>query len=173
MVAAVMLGALLAPAADASAACAGSGLMPNGGYKNKVAIRSAVLCLVNAERTERGLPPLRISPRLRNAASRHSNDMVAQGFFDHNSPNGQDVVDRSRAAGYMRPHRSWMVAENIGWGTGTFATPRAMVRSWMESPGHRANILNEDMRDAGVGIAAQSPTGEAGGTYTLVFGRRS
>ena len=172
MVAALMLGVLLVPAAHASAACPSGGAAPNGGYKNTVKLRSAVLCLVNAQRTQRGLPPRRVSPRLRNAANRHSRDMVAQRFFDHRSPAGHDVIDRARDAGYVKPRRTWSVAENLAWGTGTFATPRSVVRQWMESPGHRANILNGSLRDAGVGIAASTPEGGLGGTYTLVLGRR-
>ena len=67
---------------------------------------------------------------------------------------------------------SWMLAENIGWGSGSFASPKAMVRSWMQSAGHRANILNPAVRDAGVGIAMGSPRGGDGVTYTLDLGRR-
>ena len=63
------------------------------------------------------------------------------------------------------------VGKNIGWGTGSFCSPRGMVRQWMRSPGHRANILNPRARDAGVGIALGTPGGHGGATYTLDLGR--
>ena len=97
--------------------------------------------------------------------------MVAQRFFDHQSPAGQDVVDRARDAGYVKPRRTWTVAENLAWGSGTLATPRSIVRQWMQSPGHRANVVKRAYREIGVGVVTGVPSDRgAGATYTADFG---
>jgi uncharacterized protein YkwD len=75
-----------------------------------------------------------------------------------------------RAASYLNPRVYWTVGENIGWGTAQLSTPQAMVRAWMHSPGHRANILNPSFRDLGVGIVLGDPQGGDGVTYTTDFG---
>ncbi len=66
------------------------------------------------------------------------------------------------------------MGENLAWGTGTLSTPQAIVRSWMSSPPHRANILHGAFRDTGIGVSAQLPgrleEGQAGGVYTEEFG---
>ena len=66
------------------------------------------------------------------------------------------------------------MAENIALGTMQLSTPEAIVASWMKSSHHRANILNSDFRDSGVGIVARAPSkysgGQAGATYTQQFG---
>jgi uncharacterized protein YkwD len=136
-------------------------------------VDSAVLCLVNAERRRHGLRALKNNARLRRAADRHSSDMVRRHYFDHRSPSGGDVVARARSARYIRSSGSWQVAENIAWGSGRLGTPTAIVRAWMNSAGHRANILRGSLREAGVGVSARTPSGGRGGTYTMVFGRRS
>ncbi|MEA2248613.1 MAG: hypothetical protein QOH46_3142 [Solirubrobacteraceae bacterium] len=129
-------------------------------------IGSAVLCLVNVERTTRGLGPLRDAAPLRTAARRFSADMVARRFFDHVSPNGTTVSSRVRLAGYRNMSS---VGENIGWGTGALATPAAIVRAWMDSPPHRAVILNGRFREAGVGVTPGSPLDAAGAGATFVL----
>src|SRR5215218_7705875 len=69
--------------------CANTGLQPAPG--NLAAVRAAVLCLHNGERTLRGLPRLKQNPKLRRAAAGHSGHMVSAGFFGHDSPSGQSV----------------------------------------------------------------------------------
>ena len=61
--------------------------------------------------------------------------MVAHQYFDHNGPDGRDVVDRIRAVGYMLEGRRWTVGENLAWGTGTLATPKAIMVAWMNTQG--------------------------------------
>ena len=134
--------------------------------------RRAVRCLLNEIRAQRGLRRLHANRRLRHAARRHSQDMVAHGYFGHSSPDGDTVVGRARAAGYLRSGFRWAVGENIGWGTGTLATPDAMVQGWMNSPPHAANVLSAAFRDVGIGIALGSPSGGDGVTYTADFGAR-
>jgi uncharacterized protein YkwD len=160
------------PTADAAAGgCSGSGSVPTASGLAKA--RKATLCLLNKERSQAGLKSLRADGKLRGAADTHSEDMVARSFFDHVAPGGVTLTDRVDAVNYLKATASsWMLAENIGWGSGVFATPKSMVQSWMESPGHKANILNPAVRDAGIGIAIGSPRGGDGATYTLDLGRR-
>jgi uncharacterized protein YkwD len=130
---------------------------------------AAVRCLVNAERTARGLAPLRPSAPLRSAAAAFGRQMVARGFFDHVSPGGATPADRVHRAGY--PGRT--VGEAIGWGTDELGTPAAIVDAWMNSPPHRAIVLNRRVRDVGVGVATGTPADPAasGAVYVLDVGR--
>ncbi|WP_169806801.1 CAP domain-containing protein [Actinomadura macra] len=114
--------------------------------------------LTNAERAKAGCKALRVDERLATAAGRHSADMAANGYFDHTSRNGDSPWKRMEDAGYPSPG-----AENIAKG---YATAAAVVAGWMKSPGHRANILNCDLRAIGVGMAA----GAGGPLWTQDFG---
>jgi uncharacterized protein YkwD len=136
-------------------------------------VRAAVLCLHNRERAARGMPALRESAKLRRAAEGHSADMVAQGYFAHDSLSGADMAERILGTGYARD-RGWSLGENIAWGTGSLATAAEIHRAWMESPGHRANILRRQFREIGIGIALGAPAGNGGdgATYTADFGVR-
>jgi uncharacterized protein YkwD len=142
--------------------------------------RDATLCLLNRVRARHGLPPLRLNAKLSRAARRHSHDMVRHRYFAHNSRNGRSPFDRMRATHYVPRSASWWLGENIAWGSGPLGEPAAIVRAWMHSPPHRANILSRRFRDIGVGIAVGAPTtGSAGGargagaTYTTDFGQHS
>jgi uncharacterized protein YkwD len=128
------------------------------------------LCLLNKERASRGLSKLRADSRLRRAADGHAGEMVAKHYFDHNSKSGATFVTRIKRTGWTRSRRSWTVGENIGYGSGSYATPRAMVRGWMNSSGHRANILRRQFRMIGIGVANGAPTGGSGATYATDFG---
>jgi uncharacterized protein YkwD len=170
----VLLTALLAPASRAAAA-------PGACSSAHVAVRkatirearAATLCLLNRVRAEHGLRPLRLDPKLSHAARRHSRDMVRHRYFSHASRNGRSPFDRIRATHYVPRNASWWLGENIGWGSGSFAEPIAMVRAWMHSPPHRANILSRHFRDIGIGIAPGAPVGGSGATYTTDFGEHS
>jgi uncharacterized protein YkwD len=109
-------------------------------------------------------------------ASSYARQMVRVQFFDHTSPGGSTMLARIRATSYLRDVTSWSVGENLAWGTGALATPRAMVRAWMQSAEHRANLLDRHFADVGIGVAAGAPValepGELGGTYVTDFGRR-
>lgn len=119
-----------------------------------------VVAGTNAERAAAGLTRLTVEARLTAAALAHSTDMAARDFFAHESPEGRSVADRVTAAGYA--YR--IVAENIAAGQRDAAE---VVTGWMNSPGHRANILNPELRQIGVGRAA----GGTYGTYWVqVFG---
>ena len=162
----------LAPAGTAEAKppgqCENGSLRPARG--NLGAVRAAVLCLHNRERGARGMPLLQESGRLRRAAKGHSEDMVQRRFFAHDSPAGASMTDRIRHTGYG-DDRSWALGENIGWGGGELATAAEILRAWMHSPDHKANILRRAYRDVGIGIALGGPVDASdGATYTADFG---
>jgi len=143
---------------------------------NAATLRSATLCLVNVERTKRGLVALTLNPQLAKAAQNFSAAMVRQRFFDHVSPGGSTLLSRARSALYLRGARSYALGENIAWGSGDFATPRETVKDWMESAGHRENILGRGFRHIGVGVTIGAPAdaqGQPAATYTTDFGKRT
>ncbi|MEA2310326.1 MAG: hypothetical protein QOE28_294, partial [Solirubrobacteraceae bacterium] len=131
--------------------CPDADLEPTGG--NEPQIRAAILCLHNQIRAQRGLPLLHENVKLRRAAIGQSNDMVTRRFFDHTTPDGVTMVDRITRARYVNPRVGWSLGENLAWGTGDLGTPRGVMNAWMNSPGHRANILKRSYREVGIGIA--------------------
>ncbi|WP_309053593.1 CAP domain-containing protein [Streptomyces sp.] len=108
-----------------------------------------VIALVNAERQKAGCGPLRAEKRLRLAAQRHADDMAARDYYAHDTPEGRDAGDRISATGYT--WSAW--AENIHRGP---KTPARAMEDWMESPGHRENILNCSFDEIGVGVSLAS-----------------
>ncbi|GLZ41005.1 CAP domain-containing protein [Actinokineospora sp. NBRC 105648] len=113
-----------------------------------------VLELVNARRAEAGCKPLRWNDKLGTAARKHSADMAANNYFSHTSQDGRSPFDRIRAEGYTKGG-----GENIAAGQGT---PEAVMTSWMNSAGHKANILNCKFGELGVGVAK-------GGSYRIYW----
>jgi len=171
----VLAAVLLVPAAPAAAsrpaACSASHAEVGPGAIKHA--RNATLCLLNRVRARHGLHPLRLNRKLSRAARRHSRDMVRRRYFAHDSLDGRSPFARMRATRYVPRSASWMLGENIGWGSGSLGEPAALVRAWMHSPGHRANILSRSFRDIGIGIALGAPVGGGGATYTTDFGRHS
>ncbi|MFI1784167.1 CAP domain-containing protein [Streptomyces rubiginosohelvolus] len=106
--------------------------------------RSEVLALVNQERAKVGCSPLSTSAPLTSLAQNFSEDMAARGFFDHTDPDGDTPWDRAAQAGVQG-----LAAENIARGQ---ADAQAVMEGWMNSEGHRANILNCDYKTIGIGI---------------------
>jgi uncharacterized protein YkwD len=100
--------------------------------------------LTNAQRRQAGLPELKFNPVLAAAAQKHSVDMALEDFFSHKSPNGSNASDRAQAEGYP----STFVGENIAAGR---SNPEDAVKGWMNSEGHRKNILNPNYKEIGVG----------------------
>lgn len=137
-------------------------------------IARSTVCLVNQERTSRGLHRLRLNPRLSDAARAHSVDMVNKHYFSHLSKAGKDVVDRLNRSGYLGGAQSWVVGENLAWGSGSYSPPGKIVKAWMDSPGHRQNILSSRFREIGFGMVIGTPgsTAPDGATYTTTFGAR-
>jgi len=105
-----------------------------------------ILNLVNAERKKAGLQPLKLNSQLAQAAQNHTNDMVSKGYFSHTSPSGGKMVMRVKATGYAYTS----IGENIAAGN---ATAAGTMTQWMNSSGHRANILNPKFKELGVGYA--------------------
>jgi uncharacterized protein YkwD len=114
-----------------------------------------VIELVNNERANAGVSPLRYDPALARAAKAHAADMVAQSYFDHTSLDGRDFSDRAEAAGYQ----GFATGENIARGQ---PNAEAVMKSWMESDGHRRNILSPNSNEIGVGVEQR--------TWVQVFG---
>jgi uncharacterized protein YkwD len=168
------LTAMLAPAGAQAQGCANTNVKPTRG--NIEVVRGAILCLHNVERARHGLPALRESARLRRAAVRHSTHMVDAHFFDHTTPGGATMLDRIRSTGYTSGARAWSIGENIAWGSGRLATAAQIERAWMNSAGHRANILQRSFREIGIGIQPGVPVhlsaSQSGATYTTDFGFR-
>jgi uncharacterized protein YkwD len=119
-----------------------------------------VVDLTNRERAGAGLPALAVDARLTVAAQAHSADMVARDFYSHTDPDGGKPWDRAAAAGATRR----TVGENIACGQ---RSPADVVEGWMNSPGHRANILKADFTHIGVGLAGG---GRAGTYWTQLLG---
>lgn len=112
----------------------------------------AVLCAVNAVRAEHGLRPLKADARLRSAAGSHASDMARRRYFAHDTPEGIDLVQRARLAGWIPRKRSWRLGEVLAVGCYTASTAEAAVQGWLASPGHREVILDPRMRRVGIGL---------------------
>ncbi|WP_426506177.1 CAP domain-containing protein [Dactylosporangium sp. McL0621] len=122
---------------------------PGGG--SNVAYENQVLALVNTERGKAGCQPLNYNAKLRAAAYKHSADMAAHNYFSHDSQDGTSFATRISNEGYRWSN----AAENIAKGQ---RTPEEVMNAWMNSAGHKANILNCKLKDLGVGLAYQGKT---------------
>jgi uncharacterized protein YkwD len=169
-----LLALMAITAGPASAAatdrCPGALDVPSGA--NVGADDDVMMCLINAERTARGLRPLRRDRDLGQAARHHASDMARRNYFSHVTPGGADLGDRIRAAGYGRG-QGWRAGEALGWGTGSRATPAALIDEWIASPPHRHILLDPGFRELGVGVVTGAPratSGLAGATYAVDVG---
>lgn len=130
---------------------------PSGSFADQV------VALTNQQRAANGCPALTINANLTTAAQGHSTDMAVNNYFDHNSQNGETPWDRMADAGYT----GWtLVGENIAEGQ---PSPQEVMDAWMNSEGHRANILNCGFTEIGVGYAKNS---SATPYWTQDFGHR-
>lgn len=126
------------------------------------AFEGRVLRLTNRKRAAHHCPALRPDAALREAARRHSVAMGLAGTMSHQLSGEARFSKRITRAGYV----DWrLVAENVASG---FTSPKAVVRAWMRSPSHRANLLNCELRDLGVGVTRQ----DGRLWWTQDFGRR-
>jgi uncharacterized protein YkwD len=125
-----------------------------------------VLELTNIERSKLSLPPLTFNTQLLNAAATHSQNMALQDFFSHTGKDGSSLASRITATGYQFS----AAAENIAAGA---STPEQVVSSWMSSSGHRANILNPNLKEIGISyyfLADDTGSVNFNHYWTQVFG---
>jgi uncharacterized protein YkwD len=160
-------------AAALSASCANTELTPEEG--NIPLIRAAVICLVNRERAQNGVAPLRYNEILEEAAENHCSELIADDYFAHISPSGETPVDRIHGFGYIPgPNVGYVIGENLAWGTYTLSTAQSIVSAWIASPGHLANILESKYTETGIGVIPAVPSslaaGAPGATYAQEFG---
>jgi uncharacterized protein YkwD len=120
------------------------------------AVETRILELAGEERRNRGLAPLQLDETLRSIARNHDDDMLARRFFGHVNPSGEGPADRIE-----RQHRRLIgvTGENIWESSGEYASAHAdlgaeIMRAWMNSPGHRENILRKEFTHLGAGVCA-------------------
>ncbi|MER6853213.1 MULTISPECIES: CAP domain-containing protein [Streptomyces] len=137
----------------------GSGSAAGSGSGGASGAEAQVLALVNKERASAGCSPVAANDRLTRAADDYSDVMAASGVMSHTGPDGSTMTSRVEAAGY-----EWStLGENIARGQSDAAS---VMESWMNSPGHRANILNCSFKELGVGVHF----GDGGPWWTQDFG---
>ena len=153
-----------------SASCEGADMVPT--VATMATAKAATLCLLNGERAAAGLPSLRTEATLENVADGYSLAMVLQNVFAHVLPDGRTLTQR--LSGYTSGADVWAIGENLAYGESIQATPRATMVAWMNSPGHRVNIMNGGFREVGIGIVSGTPIGSTrpSATYTTDFGSR-
>jgi uncharacterized protein YkwD len=158
----VLLAASVSPAA-AGAACSGQ---DNADAAPRVQ-EQTMLCLVNQARKQRGLDPFAAPPSLARSAARKSADILRCDQFSHEAC-GREFTYWIERVGYGGC--GW--AENIAYGTGSLAAPSSIFRGWMNSSGHRRNILGA-YDDVGIGLQVGNLEGQgAARVWTQQFGSR-
>lgn len=125
-------------AASPAAACR----LPDGAE----ALARNALAAINGEREAKNLAPLTPDPRLQEAAQAHACDSATRNRMGHDGSDGSDLGQRATRSGY--DYRA--IAENVAQG---YPSPESVTQGWMNSPGHRRNILMRNAKDAGVGVA--------------------
>jgi len=134
------------------------------------ASNAAIFCLLNSVRGAAGVPALTENAVLEAAATAYAKAMVADRFFSHTGADGSSLSDRIRKTGYLTG--AWTIGENLALGGGALSTPRAIVEAWLNSEGHRRNIIDPDFREIGLGVAIGIATtgDDDGATFVNEFG---
>lgn len=158
--------------ASASPLCPDDSTQPS--MDNAYDAAMSVVCDINAYRTQNGLQPVRWDWRLWSGAQQLAADMAARHYAAHVTPEGKGLADRIQPTGYIPQTANWSLSENLGWGTSYLSTPLSIVIGWINSPVHRENLLDPDIRDVGVGMAKGAVTegGDVGIVYVADFGMR-
>lgn len=145
-----------------------------GGTIELNSVEKRTLDLHNKARADRGLPLFCVHPTLTNAARSHSQEMLDKDYFSHNSYNGESFGARLKRFGYTPAGYSYYtVGENIAYGSGSYGAPDHIFSNWMNSSGHKANILNKNFREIGIGARTGTYKSYTGTTmYTVDFGTR-
>lgn len=115
-------------------------------------LEAQVLAAVNAQRAQRGLSPLQPTAALRELARQHSRHMLESGRLSHEGPEGRPLAARMQRAGVG--YR--MVGENVAMNYNHPDPVTSAVEGWMQSPGHRANILEGGFTHTGVGVVSEN-----------------
>jgi uncharacterized protein YkwD len=133
------------------------------------ALESQLLGKINITRGRHGLRPVRISAKLTAAANQHSASMAEKGYFSHDSANGGSFFKRIASFYSYRGYSNWSAGENILWSSPDI-DPAGALKLWMNSPEHRANLLNRSWREIGLGAvhAANAPGVYGGDAVTIV-----
>ena len=129
--------------------------------------REAVISLTNNVRAVNGLPPLAENQLLNSIAESRAKDMLEKQYFDHVSPSGQQASDIAQSIGYHYK----IIAENIG--SGDFYTNQKIVDGWMQSPGHRNNILSTEVQEIGAAVLKGKMKGAETYITVQIFGLQS
>lgn len=138
----------------------------SGATQNELRGQSVLLVELNAARVDHGLPPLRLSRVLARPARSHSAYLARTGKLDHNGADGKPFYVRLYKAGYSRRKA---VGENLGMSSGCRTNlAKTMVRMWLGSPGHRANLLSRRFRVVGLAVVVASDCSNT--VYTTDFG---
>ena len=140
-----------------------------GGSLTLSAAEKRSLDLHNGARKSRGLRALCVHPEHQKAARPYSQDMIDRDYFRHTSKDGLSPGARLRRAGY-----DWrLYGENIAWGSGPLGSAERTFKVWMNSPHHRSNILDDGLREVGIGTATGAYRRHGGTTmWTAEFGAR-
>lgn len=149
-----------ASSSDTSSSSSGS-QSSTASCTNQTGFFSDLFNLTNTKRQEAGLSPLSIASSLVQTAQSHAVDMANNNYFSHTALDGSSVGDRARRFGYQN-----LVGENIGAG---YESPEAVIEGWMNSPGHRENILDPRYTEIGFGFFSNSAS-EYGNYWVQVFG---
>ena len=171
-VALAAVGAICLLGGSATAAVAAANPGPALQQHKAVALRPlerSLLTSINAYRVQNGLAVLRLSAQLNDAARQHSDEMAADGYFDHPSANGTSFWQRIQLY-YASSSRSyWSVGENLLWSSDTISAGRAL-RLWIASPEHKKNLLDASWRELGVSAVhvVHAPGTYHGLTVTIV-----
>ena len=161
-----------ADAANANGPCNKWGDKPSNRLTTGHA-RKAVLCLLNRERNSRGIGDLHRDRKLQRAAQKHNDHMQRKSCFSHDCPGEPSLTGRLQQVGWLVGGLlAWGYGENIAWGGGNYGTPERIVGQWMNSAGHRANILNRQFEAVGVGYTEGTITHKnvIGAIITTDFG---
>jgi uncharacterized protein YkwD len=171
------VGAGAATAKPTSPPCPGGATSPSAASVASVAsVDATTLCLIDQVRRTYHLRPLRANNDLRTLATSQVHHMVSWNYFADNRPGGVTPISLISATAYSEHAKSLSIGQNIGWGTGDYASPASIVAAWMASPPHRKIILTGGYRDAGVGVTPALPPvlgqEQAGATYAIELGAR-
>jgi hypothetical protein len=133
----------------------------------RFSVTGIIQCTNRARAENRGLPPLSENRVLDVIASERADDMIQKQYFSHYSPSGEGATDVAQRAGYPYKH----LGENIAMGS--FQTDEKIVTAWMQSPGHRQNILSEGCSEIGVAVKRGRMKGEEVWLAVQIFGEQS